>query len=141
MSSGYENYEFTVCVGKGEFGPLGSCFDRNWVRTVEMAESAKIVHQALDRLEKMERTDVREKVPKRVKPPKSEVYSRSEAPRGQLGYYIVADGTGVNPYRVKVKSPCFTAMSVFHVLSRGMYIADIIALIGSLDVVLGEIDR
>jgi NADH-quinone oxidoreductase subunit D len=113
--SGYENYEFQVCVGKGEFGPIGSCFDRNWVRTVEMAESAKIVHQALDRLEK--------------------------APRGQLGYFIVADGTGVNPYRVKVKSPCFTAMSVFHVLSRGMYIADIIALIGSLDVVLGEIDR
>jgi NADH-quinone oxidoreductase subunit D len=139
--SGYENYEFQVCVGKGEFGPLGSCFDRNWVRTVEMAESAKIVHQALDRLEKMERADVHEKVPKRVKPPKSEIYSRSEAPRGQLGYYIVADGTGVNPYRVKVKSPCFTAMSVFHVLSRGMYIADIIALIGSLDVVLGEIDR
>ena len=62
-----------------------------------------------------------------------------EAPRGQLGYYIVADGTGVNPYRVKVKSPCFTAMSVFHVLAKGMYIADIIALIGSLDVVLGEI--
>jgi len=120
---------------------VGSCFDRNWVRAAEMAESAKIVHQALDRLEKMERTDVREKVPKRVKPPKSEIYSRSEAPRGQLGYYIVADGTGVNPYRVKVKSPCFTAMSVFHVLSRGMYIADIIALIGSLDVVLGEIDR
>ena len=97
--------------------------------------------QALDRLETMERTDVHEKVPKRVKPPKGEVYSRSEAPRGQLGYYIVADGAGVNPYRVKVKSPCFTAMSVFHVLSRGMMIADIIALIGSLDVVLGEIDR
>jgi NADH-quinone oxidoreductase subunit D len=106
-----------------------------------MAESAKIVHQALDRLEKMEKVDVHEKVPKRVKPAKGEVYSRSEAPRGNLGYYIVADGTGVNPYRVKVKSPCFTAMSVFHVLSRGMMIADIIALMGSLDVVLGEIDR
>ena len=106
-----------------------------------MAESAKIVHQALDALEKMEKTDVHEKVPKRVKPAKGEVYSRSEAPRGQLGYYIVADGAGVNPYRVKVKSPCFTAMSVFHILARGMYIADIIALIGSLDVVLGEIDR
>jgi len=139
--SGYENYQFEVCVGEGEFGPLGSCFDRNWVRTVEMAESAKIVHQALDRLEKMERADVHERVPKRVKPAKSEIYSRSEAPRGQLGYYVVADGTGVNPYRVKVKSPCFTAMSVFHVLARGMMIADIIALIGSLDVVLGEIDR
>ena len=84
--SGYENYEFQVCVGKGEFGPIGSCFDRNWVRTVEMAESAKIVHQALDRLEKMERGVVHEKVPNRVKPPKSEIYSRSGAPRGQLGY-------------------------------------------------------
>jgi NADH-quinone oxidoreductase subunit D len=139
--SGYEEYDFKVPVGEGRFGPLGSCFDRNWVRALEMAESAKIVHQALDKLEKMERADVREKVPKRIKPNKGEVYGRSEAPRGQLGYYIVADGTAVNPYRVKAKSPCFTAMSVFHVLARGMMIADIIALIGSLDVVLGEIDR
>jgi NADH-quinone oxidoreductase subunit D len=138
---GYETYEFRVCVGEGRFGPVGSCFDRNWVRALEMAESAKILHQALDRLEKPERTDVREKVPKRVKPAKGEVYFRTEAPRGALGYYVVSDGTGVNPYRVKVKSPCFTAMSVFHVLARGMMIADIIALIGSLDVVLGEIDR
>ena len=90
--SGYEGYDFEVPVGKGEYGPLGSCFDRNWVRVVEMRESAKIVHQALDRLEKMEKTDVHEKVPKRVKPPKGEVYFRSEAPRGQLGFYVVSDG-------------------------------------------------
>jgi len=138
---GYETYDFKVPVGEGGFGPLGSCFDRNWVRALEMAESAKIIHQALDKLERMEKVDVREKVPKRVKPAKGEVYCRSEAPRGNLGYFIVADGTGVNPYRVKVKSPCFTAMSIFHVLAKGMMIADIIALIGSLDVVLGEIDR
>jgi NADH-quinone oxidoreductase subunit D len=138
--SGYENYEFQVCLGEGKHGPLGSCFDRNWVRVLEMRESSKIVAQALDRLEKMEKTPVHEKVPKRVKPPKGEVYSRSEAPRGQLGYYVVSDGN-INPYRVKVKSPCFTAMSVFHHLARGMMIADIIALIGSLDIVLGEIDR
>jgi NADH-quinone oxidoreductase subunit D len=138
---GYQNYQFDIPVGTGAYGPVGSCFDRNMVRTLEMAESAKIIHQALDALEKMERADVHEKVPKRVKPAKGEAYVRSEAPRGQLGYFIVADGTGVNPYRVKVKSPCFTAMCVFHVLSKGMMIADIIALIGSLDVVLGEIDR
>jgi NADH-quinone oxidoreductase subunit D len=138
---GYESYSFEVPVGTGQYGPLGSCFDRNWVRAVEMAESNKIVQQCVERLEKMERSDVREKVPKRVKPNKGEIYARSEAPRGNLGYYIVADGTAVNPYRVKVKSPCFTAMSVFHVLAKGLYIADIIALIGSLDVVLGEIDR
>lgn len=138
--SGYEQYDFKVPVGTGQYGPLGSCFDRNWVRVVEMSESARILHQALDKLEKIEKTDVHEKVPKRVKPPKGDVYFRSEAPRGQLGYYVVSDG-GVNPYRVRVKSPCFTAMSVFHHLARGMFLADVIALIGSLDVVLGEIDR
>lgn len=138
---GYETYAFDVCVGRGEYGPVGSCFDRNLVRVGEMAQSAKIISQALDRLEKMPKADVREKVPKRIKPAKGEIYSRSEAPRGNLGYYIVSDGVGVNPYRVKVKSPCFTAMSVFHVLARGLYIADVVALIGSLDVVLGEIDR
>jgi len=138
---GYERFQFDVPVGKGQFGPLGSCFDRNWVRCIEMAESSKIIHQALDALERMEKADVHEKVPKRIKPAKGEVYARSEAARGQLGYYIVADGTAINPYRVKVKSPCFTAMSIFHVLAKGMYIADIVALIGSLDIVLGEIDR
>lgn len=138
--SGYEHYDFQVCVGRGEHGPLGSCFDRNLVRALEMAESAKIAQQALDRLERIEHEDVQAQVPKRVKPPKGEVYGRSEAPRGALGYYIVSDG-GITPYRVKVKSPCFTAMSAFHVLARGMYLADVVALMGSLDVVLGEIDR
>ena len=138
---GYENYDFEVCVGRGERGLVGSCFDRNLVRVREMAQSVRIVQQALDRLETMEKTPVREKVPKRVKPPKGEIYSRTEAPRGQLGFYVVADGTSVNPYRVKVKSPCFTALSVFHVLARGLFLADIVALIGSLDVVMGEVDR
>ncbi|MCU0241119.1 MAG: NADH-quinone oxidoreductase subunit D [Vicinamibacteria bacterium] len=138
---GYEQYDFAVCVADGRFGPLGSCFDRNWVRALEMRESSKILHQALDALEKMERTPVQAACPKRIKPNKGEIYLRTEAPRGQLGYYIVADGAGVNPYRVKVKSPCFTAMSVFHILAKGMLIADVVALIGSLDIVLGELDR
>jgi NADH-quinone oxidoreductase subunit D len=139
--SGYELYDFEVCVGQGQFGPVGSCFDRNLVRALEMKESARIVAQALDRLEKLEKTDVKEKVPKRIKPPKGEIYYRSEAPRGQLGFYVVSDGAGVIPYRVKCKSPCFTAIAVMPILARGMFIADIVALIGSMDVVLGEIDR
>ena len=138
--SSYQQYDFDVAVGVGQYGPVGSCFDRNWVRVVEMRESSKIVHQALDRLEAMEKADVHETVPKRVKPPKGEVYGRSEAPRGQLGFYLVSDG-GIMPYRLKVKSPCFTAMSAFHHLAKGMMIADVVALIGSLDIVLGEIDR
>ena len=139
--SGYDTYDFEVCTGSGQFGPLGSCFDRNYARALEMAQSSRIVRQAVERIEKMEHTPVQEKCPKRVKPAQGEVYFRTEAPRGHLGYYVVSDGKAVNPYRVKVKSPCFTAMSVFHVLSRGMLIADVVALIGSLDIVLGELDR
>jgi NADH-quinone oxidoreductase subunit D len=134
---GYENYDFDIPVGVGKYGPIGSCWDRYYVRVQEMRESAKIVLQALDRLPE---GNVQEKIPKRVKPAKGEVYLRTEAPRGELGFYIVSDGT-LKPFRVKARSPCFVAMSIFHEIARGELIADIIALIGSLDIVLGEIDR
>ncbi len=134
---GYENYDFDIPVGVGKYGPIGSCWDRYYIRVQEMRESAKIVLQALDRLPE---GNVQEKIPKRVKPAKGEVYLRSEAPRGELGFYIVSDGT-LKPFRVKARSPCFVAMSIFHEIARGELIADIIALIGSLDIVLGAIDR
>ena len=134
---GYEKYDFDIPVGKGEFGPVGSCWDRYYVRVQEMRESSKIVRQALERVPE---GDVRENVPKRVKPGKSEVYFRTEAPRGELGFYVVSDG-GLKPYRVKGRSPCFVAMSLFHEIARGEMIADMVAIIGSLDIVLGEIDR
>jgi NADH-quinone oxidoreductase subunit D len=136
--SGYDTYDFEVPVGRGEFGPIGSCWDRYFVRVREMEQSVRLIRQALDRLPE---GDVQEKVPKRIKPPKGEVYARSETPRGELGYYIVSDGAAVNPYRVKVKSPCFTALSILPEIGRGVLIADVIALIGSIDIVLGEIDR
>jgi NADH-quinone oxidoreductase subunit D len=135
--SGYETYDFNVPVGLGKYGPLGSCWDRYYVRVREMEESIKLIRQALDRLPE---GDVQEKVPKRVKPSKGEAYGRSETPRGELGYYIVSDG-GTNPYRVKVKSPCFTALSVLPVIAKGEMVADIIAIIGSIDIVMGELDR
>jgi NADH-quinone oxidoreductase subunit D len=134
---GYENYEFDIPVGLGKHGPIGSCWDRYYVRVLEMRESVKIVRQALDRLPE---GDVHEKVPKRVKPPKGEVYFRTEAPRGELGFYVVSDG-GLKPFRLRGRSPCFVAMSLFHEIARGELIADIIAIIGSLDIVLGELDR
>jgi NADH-quinone oxidoreductase subunit D len=134
---GYQDYDFDVPVGLGKHGPIGSCWDRYYVRVQEMRESAKIVRQALARLPE---GDVHEKVPKRVKPGKGEVYLRTEAPRGELGFYIVSDGS-LKPFRVKGRSPCFVAMSLFHEIARGELIADIIAIIGSLDIVLGEIDR
>jgi NADH-quinone oxidoreductase subunit D len=133
----YETYDFEVAVGQGKFGPLGSCWDRYYVRVCEMEESVKILRQALDRLPE---GNVQETIPKKVKPPKGEVYGRTEAPRGELGYYIISDGTS-NPYRVKVKSPCFTALSVLPELSKGALIADVVAVIGSIDIVMGELDR
>jgi NADH-quinone oxidoreductase subunit D len=135
--SGYETYDFSVPVGQGKFGPLGSCWDRYYVRVREMEESLKIISQALDRLPE---GDVQEKVPKKVKPPKGEVYGKTETPRGELGYYIISDGSP-NPFRVKIKSPCFTALAVLPVISKGEMIADIIAVIGSIDIVMGELDR
>jgi NADH-quinone oxidoreductase subunit D len=135
--SGYEDYDFEVPVGRGEYGPVGSCWDRYMVRIREVKESCKIIRQAVAKLTP---GDVRESVPKRVKPPAGELYMRTECPRGELGYYIVSDGS-VKPSRVKVKSPCFTVMAAFREVSRGAMIADIIAILGSFDIVLGEIDR
>lgn len=134
---GYENYDFEVPIGSGEQGPIGSCWDRYYVRVLEMRESCKIILQALERLPE---GDVHEHVPKRVKPAKGEAYLRTETPRGELAYYVVSDG-GLIPFRVKGRSPCFVHMSVFQEIARGEMIADIVAIIGSLDIVLGEIDR
>lgn len=80
------------------------------------------------------------KVPKIIKPPKGEVYVRTECPRGELGYHLVSDGTA-KPYRLKVKSSCFTHVSMLPELGKGQMIADFVATIGSIDIVLGEVDR
>lgn len=134
----YDRFEFDVPVGQGEMGTVGDCWDRYWVRIREMEESARIVAQALADLPKD--GDVRSAIPKVLKPPKGDAYMRVENPRGDLGFYIISDGTA-NPYRVKVRSPCFTAVSVLHEIAVGWMIADLVAILGSLDIVLGEIDR
>ena len=134
---GYETYDFEVPVGLGEYGPLGSCWDRYYVRVREMEQSLRLIRQALDRLPE---GDVQEHIPRRVRPAKSEIYDRTETPRGELGYYVISDG-GLIPFRVKVKSPCFTVLSLLPAIARGGMVADIIAIIGSIDIVMGEVDR
>ncbi len=134
----YDRFEFDIPIGSGEMGQLGDCWDRYMVRIREMAESVKIIRQALDEIPE---GDVHAAVPRNVRPPKDvECYFRSETPRGEMGIYLMSDGSNV-PYRVKVKSPCFTAISAMNDLCRGHYVADIIAVIGSIDIVLGEVDR
>jgi NADH-quinone oxidoreductase subunit D len=102
--SGYETYDFAVPVGIGKFGPLGSCWDRYYVRMREMEQSIKIIRQALDRLPE---GDVHEKVPKKVKPPKGETYGHRDT-QGRAGVLHCGD-RAIILIRVKVKSPCFTA--------------------------------
>ena len=133
----YEKFDFDVIKGEGLKGTLGDCWDRYYVRMLEMHESIKIIRQCLDGIEE---GPVMGKVSKIVKPPKGEVYMRTECPRGELGFHLVSDGTKT-PYRVKVKSSCFTHTSMLPDMAPGLMIADFVAAIGSIDIVLGEVDR
>lgn len=133
----YNRFDWQPQIGKGERGTIGDCWDRYIVRCREMEQSVKIIEQALEQLPD---GDVQSAIPKRVRPNASEIYVRTEAPRGELGFYIVSDGSG-SPYRVKGRSSSFVNLSVLPEITRGYMIADLIAILGSIDIVLGEIDR
>lgn len=140
----YDRFDFEIPIGnENDSSVLGDCFNRYWVRMREMEESLKIVEQCVQHIRatpSLLHGDVQKDVPKRIKPPAGEIYSRTETSKGELGYYIISDG-GTNPYRVKVKSPCFVNLSILPDTSRGHYIADLIAIMGSIDFVMGEVDR
>ncbi len=136
--SGYEKYEFTPAVGKGEMGRPGDCWDRYIVRVREIGESLKIIRQAVARLPQ---GDVQEQIPKNFnKMPVGDVYVRTEAPRGELGIYVVSDGTK-KPYRVKARSGAYCSVSALPAFATGCLIADLVAIVASIDIVLGEVDR
>ncbi len=155
--SGYDQFDFDVPTGKN-----GDCYDRYLVRVEEMRQSLRIVRQALAGIPK---GDYVARVPGVVLPPKEEVVSDIEAlifqfklvvegfsppvgevyhsiegPKGEIGYYIVSDGSN-NPYRVRVRPPCFVNLSALPKMVEGGLLADVVATIGSIDIVLGEIDR
>lgn len=136
----YPELDFEVPVGTGEAGTLGECgdcFDRFMVRVREMQESCKILRQCF---EKIPPGEAMVKVPKKIRPPAGEVYIRTESTRGDLGVYLVSDGSD-KPYRLKFRAGSFTAMSIVEKISRGIMVADLIAFIASLDIVAPEIDR
>lgn len=133
----YDRFDFDIPVGKGLVGTVGDCWDRYYVRVREMEESLKILEQAIDNIPE---GDVQSAIPKRIKPPKGTVYSRVETPRGELGYFIISDGN-TNPFRVKVRAPSFVNLEVLGELCKGHLVADVIAILGSVDIVLGEVDR
>jgi len=133
----YDRFEWEIPIGRGKMGTVGDCWDRYMVRVHEMEQSLNIIEQAVD---KLPAGDVQSAIPKRIRPDTADLYVRTETPKGELGYYIMSDGT-TSPFRVKVKSPCFVNLSVLPAVCRGSMIADVVAVLGSIDIVLGEIDR
>lgn len=136
----YSEFDFDVPVGTGDEGTtVGDCWNRYIVRMKEVKESIKIIRQVLGKLEP---GSVMAKVPKIIKLPKGEVYLRQECPRGELGVHLVSAGPDTKePYRLKIKSPCFTHTSMLPLMAPGQMVADFVATIGSIDIVLGEVDR
>jgi len=128
----YDQFEYDIPVGEN-----GDCYDRWDVRVKEMVESAKIVLQAID---SMPSGPLQAKVPKVIKVPKGRTYVRAENPKGEMGYYIVSDG-GLGPYRLKVRTASFSNISILPLLLEGALLPDLIAIMGSLDFVLGDVDR
>jgi NADH-quinone oxidoreductase subunit D len=118
---------------------------RNYVRVLECHESLKIISQCLDRLQgDLRRTrdfDPQAAVPKKIRPKAMDFYIRAENPKGELGFYFRSDGKSDVPLRCKARSCCFHNLSVLPEISRGVMIADLVAIIGSLDLVMGEVDR
>jgi NADH-quinone oxidoreductase subunit D len=134
----YNRFDFDICVGKGEMGTVGDAWDRNIVRFREIEQSCRIIEQAIQQMPN--EGDVREKLPKKIKPPKGEIYSKAEGPKGELGFYIVSNGTD-KPERIKARGTSFVNLSVLPEISKGYLFADLIVILGSIDIVLGEVDR
>ena len=116
---------------------MGDCFDRYMVRINEMRESVKILRQAIAQTPD---GPVMAKVPRGFKPPAGEVYFRAENPRGETGIYLISDGT-VNPYRLKIRAPSLVTLNLLEKGTQGPMSADSVAVIGSFDIILPEIDR
>jgi NADH-quinone oxidoreductase subunit D len=130
--SGYEHYVFDIPTRE-----TGDSYDRYVIRMAEMRQSVRIVEQAVADIPS---GPIMAKVPKVLKPAVGEIYASIEAPKGELGYYIVSDGT-TQPYRVRVRPPSFLNLQALKKMAVGALVADVVAIIGTIDIVLGEVDR
>ena len=128
----YDQYQFDIPTGKN-----GDTYDRYLVRMEELRQSIRICLQAIENIPS---GPIMARIGKVLKPPPGEVYHSIEAPKGEIGYYIVSDGT-TQPYRVRVRPPSFINLQAFDTMVRGHLVADVVAIIGTLDIVLGEVDR
>ncbi|MCF7765529.1 MAG: NADH-quinone oxidoreductase subunit D [Verrucomicrobia bacterium] len=130
----YDRFEFRVPLGDH-----GDVYDRYMIRLLEMWESLKILRQALDDIPEGPVMDPNAKI-RNFKPKPGECYERIEGPKGELGFYLVSDG-GANPYRYRVRPPSLVNLTVLEDMCLGHNVADAVAILGSVDIVLGEVDR
>jgi NADH-quinone oxidoreductase subunit D len=128
----YDRFDWEVPVRYN-----GDCFDRYMIRILEMRQSTRILQQALDNIPEGE---IRARMPKVLKPPKGEAYARIEGPKGEIGFYLISDGT-VNPYRYNVRPPSFVNLTCLSQIAVGHKLADAVVTLGSFDIVMGEVDR
>jgi NADH-quinone oxidoreductase subunit D len=128
----YDRFDFDIPVGQN-----GDCFDRYYLHLLEIKESLRIVEQALKSIPSS--GPVLGKVPKMIRVPAGEYYSGIEGARGELGFYIVSEGKD-KPYRLKIRKPSFINLQLLPELLRGQSIANVIAILGAVDIVLGEVD-
>ncbi len=128
----YDQYKFEIPTGRN-----GDTYDRYLVRVEEMRQSRLICLQAIQNIPA---GPIMARIGKVLKPPVGEVYHSIEAPKGELGYYIVSDAT-IQPYRVRIRPPSFVNLQAFDTMVRGHLVADVVAIIGTIDIVLGEVDR
>ena len=137
----YDKFDFKAAViepGKEVCGVMGDCWNRNWVRILEIEESCKILEQAAQMLP-ME-GDVRAGIPKRIKISKGECYCKAESPKGELGFYVVSNGKDI-PERCRPRSTSFVNLSVISEICKGYLFADVIMIVAGIDIVLGDVDR
>src|SRR5919204_6141386 len=128
----YDRFDWEVPVRYN-----GDCFDRYMVRVQELRQSTRILEQALEMIQE---GDIRAKLPKVLKPPKGEAYARIEGPKGEIGFYLISDGTA-NPYRYNVRPPSFINLTCLGQVAVGHKLADAVVILGSFDIVMGEVDR
>jgi len=130
----YPRFKFRVPLGEH-----GDCYDRLMMRVLELRETIGILHQAMDELPEGPIINPKVKI-RAFKPPVGEAYGRIEAPKGELGFYLISDGTG-NPYRYRVRPPSLVNLTILEDMCLGHTVADVMVILGSIDIVMGEVDR
>ena len=141
----YPKLDFDIPIGEGKMGTTGDCWDRTYVRVQECWQSLRIIEQCLEQLTtnhvRTRDFNPQAAVPKKIRPTKTDFYFRGESPKGELGFFFRHSTNFDIPNRCKVRSPCFSNLSILSALTKGVMIADLIAIFGTIDLVMGEVDK